>query len=281
MGEVVKKMFEEIFAGGLFESVKSSLTMNPDTESGEIGEFIGIVYNNYMVPIALGIMIIWFLVAFIEKAATENVTFESLFLSFTKLIVAKFLIENGLTIFSNLWSFGISSINTLSNLGVAGDLSGSDGVLDQATLLKIWKELTGENSLDDVPGLWKSLGAMFQLFVPWIATQAMKIVVSFICYSRVIEIVIRMMAAPIALSDFMTEGLHGAGWKYLKSFFAIALQGVLLYLIAIVFSKLMASVFTDATTFTEVITSYMVFGFSACALMFKSLTLSKELMGVN
>lgn len=280
MGSVVKSMFNEIFGGGLFDGVKNSLIINPQSKYPEVWGFVENVYNNYMVPIALGIMLIWFLVAFIQKSATENVTFESLFLAFTKLIVAKFLIEHGLEIFTMLWSFGIASINTLSKLGLNASSSGSS-IISNSTLQDIWKELTGSSNLNNEPGLFKSIGALFQLFVPWIVTWAMKIIVSFICYSRLIEMFLRMMAAPIALSDFMTEGLHGAGWKYLKAFFAIALQGVLIYLIAVIFSKLMASVFTGANGFMEVVTSYLVFGFSACALMFKSLSLSKELLGVN
>lgn len=280
MGDVVRSMFNEIFGGGLFEGVKNSLIINPESKYSDVWSFIDIVYNNFMVPIALGVMIIWFLVAFIQKSATENVTFESLFLAFTKLIVAKFLIENGLDIFAMLWSFGISSINALSNLGLNETGSGAY-IINEATRTAIWKELTGKNNLNTDPGFWQSIGALFQLFVPWIVTWALKIIVSFICYSRLIEMFLRMMAAPIALSDFMTEGLHGSGWKYLKSFFAIALQGVLIYLIAVIFSKLMGSIFTNQTGFMEVVTSYLIFGFSACALMFKSLSLSKELMGVN
>lgn len=281
MGEVAKSMFDQVFGGGLFDSVLKNLTMNPQTSFGDVWTFIGNVYHNFMVPIALGLMIIWFLVAFIQKAASENVTFESLFLSFTKLVVAKFLIENGLTILTDLWSFGIASVNQLSGLGSSISNAGGESMLSEAVLTSIWKELTGCDSLDKNPGFIKALGAIVQLLVPWIVAWAMQIIVQFICYSRLIEMIIRMMAAPVALSDFMTEGLHGAGWKYLKTFFAIVFQGALLYLIAVVFSKLMGSVFTGTQGFWEVLTAYFVFGFSACALMFKSLTLSKELFGVN
>ena len=274
----VRAMFDEIFGGGLFNGVAEQLMTNPQTTYGSAWTFIEKVYNDFMVPIALGLMVVWFLVAFIQKAAVENVTFESVFLTFTKLIVAKFLIQNGLSILTNLWSFGIRSISDIS--GVLSLQNSGGNIVPQETLEAIWTELTG-CSWEKDPGFIKSLPALVQLMIPWIVAWAMKIIVSFICYSRLIEMIIRMMAAPIALSDFMTEGLHGAGWKYLKTFLAIVFQGILLYLIAVVFSMLMASVFTGKQGFMEVLTAYFVFGFSACALMFKSLTLSKELFGVN
>jgi hypothetical protein len=275
---LVKTWFNNIFNGGLFEAVMDNLTINPQTEYTSVWNTIDIVYNRFMVPVALGIMIIWFLVAFIQKAANENVTFESVFMAFTKLIIAKFLIEHGLDIFIQLWSFAISSIGDLSEkISIS---QGGSSIIDEATRNKIWHEITGLDYPKE-PGFWKSIPCILQLFIPWVATWALRIIVAFICYSRVIEMFLRVMVAPIALSDFMTEGLHGAGWKYLKSFLAIALQGILIFLIAVIFSKLMGSVFTNANTFMEVVTQYLVFGFSACALMFKSLSLAKELVGVN
>lgn len=285
--QVVRDMFNFIYSGGLFDDVAEILTLNPQTflaasgeSQGPVWQVVYAVYNDFAVPIGLGIMLIWFLVAFIQKAASENVTFETLFLSFTKLIVAKFLIENGLEIFASIWSFGISSINSLETLAASKLGTGSYVMLTQATKEALWRDLTGCAWKED-PGFFAGIFAMIQMFLPWAISLILVVIVNFICYSRLIEMFLRMMVAPIALADFMTEGLHSAGWKYLKSFFAIALQGALIYLISVIFSNFMAGAITGQTDFIESTIIYFVIGFSACALMFKSLTLSKELVGVN
>jgi len=134
----VRSMFEQIFGGGVFNSVNSVLKLNPSTGAwAKAWTAIDAVYSNVMVPIALGLMIIWFLVAFMEKSASEQVTFEQLFMLFAKLIAAKFLIDNGLQIFANLWGLGISLIDSVG--GAFEDSAGDLGL----NIQDLWKNFTG------------------------------------------------------------------------------------------------------------------------------------------
>lgn len=278
MGELVVSMFNEIFGGGLFDSVKKILTENPTTTYPDAMKIIEKVYDTYMVPIGIGITIILFAVKFIEKSSSENFNFDQLFLLGTKLIAAVYLINNGLEIITMLWGWGIGLINQIAS-GSGGSIK-TGRLIDEATLKSIYNNLTGETYPNE-PGVLKSIGVICQLLVPWLAALVMKGVASFLCYSRLIEMMLRAMAAPIAFGDFFSEGLHGAGWRFLKNFMAIALQGALIYLICVLFSSIISSMFDPASgdSFMTVVVKYFVFCFSAVALMFKSLSLSKELLG--
>lgn len=266
--------FKDIFAYDVFNKISSVLKLDPSRgEFADAWNAVESVYNNVMVPIALGLMIIWFLVALMEKSASEQVTLEQVFLLFVKLIAAKFIIDNGFQIFTDLWSLGISLIDEVGyEFGNGGGSSFS--------YKDLWFDLTGVKWGDKLP-IMTSLGLLCQLLIPWLASKAMIGCVYFICYSRLIEMLVRMLAAPIAVSDFITEGIRGSGWRYIKNFLAICLQGMIIVAIGQLYPLVMAGVLTTSGSFWTVVLKFLGFSFAAIALMFKSLSLAKELVGTS
>lgn len=266
--------FEDIFGSGIFKAVEDVLCINPSTgDYSAVWNAIYSVYTNVMVPIALGLMLIWFLVALMEKSATDQVTIEQVLMLFVKLIAAKFLIDFGFELFAKLWGLGNSLVAEVGEAFSDGDATSFD-------YKELWKEMTGK-AWGKKLGLFKSIGLMCQLLLPWLASKIIIACIYFICYSRLIEMLLRLLAAPVAVSDFITEGLHGSGWKYLKNFLAICLQGMIIVAIAQLYPLVMSGVFTNLSDdgFWTIILKQLAFSFSAIALMFKSLSISKELVG--
>ena len=107
--------------------------------------------------------------------------------------------------------------------------------------------------------------------------------VKIICYTRLIEIYIRAAFAPIAFSDFFHNGFQGGGWRFLKSFLAVCLQGAVILCIGAIFGALMPVIFNlgGDTTFFSAMGRYFAILAAAVMLMFKSLSLTKEFVGVN
>lgn len=273
MTDWMKSWFTDIFSNEVFTKIAEILKLDPS--SGELSfawQAAERVYNNVMVPIALGLLVIWFLVNLMEKSSSEQITIEQFLMLFVKLIAAKFIIDNGFQIFADLWSLGISVID---DVGDAFTHNANGLAFDYHAL---WKDITGHEWNEKLPIL-TSLGLMCQLLLPWIASKIMIACVYFICYSRLLEMLVRMLATPIAVSDFVTEGLHGAGWRYMKNFLAICLQGMIIVAIGQLYPLVMAGVLTTSGGFWTVVLKYLAFSFAAIALMFKSLSLSKELVG--
>lgn len=278
MGEVVKEMFDYMFQGGLFKQLVSILTANPsdgDSIYNTAWKLAISVYDTYIIPVGLGIMIIWFLVSFMQKATMEHMNWDSLFLLFVKLVAAFYLIENGLDIFAKMWGLGNSMMIEL----MGGEKLG-DGKVTQDAINAAWESLTAGKTYPDLPGFWRSLACFGQLLFPWLICAALSGVASFIAYSRMIEMLLRITVAPIALSDFMNDGLHSAGWRYVKTFLAICLQGFVILLIAKIYNSIVVEILYGGT-FMELTVGYLVISFAAIALMFKSLALCKELVGAQ
>ena len=181
--------------------------------------------------------------------------------------------EHGLELFSKLWGFGNSLMTDL----MGGEKLG-DATISQAALNEAWKSLTAGKTYPDLPGFWRSLACFGQLLFPWLLCAALSGVASFIAYSRMIEMMLRVVAAPIALSDFFSEGLHSTGWRYIKTFLAICLQGFMILLIAKIYSSIVGKIITGGS-FMELTVGFLVISFAAIALMFKSLSLCKEMVG--
>lgn len=276
MTDWMMNWFKDIFAYDVFDKISIILKLDPSRGKFTVAwNAIESVYTNVMVPIALGLMIIWFLVALMEKSASEQVTLEQIFMLFVKLIAAKFIIDNGFQIFTQLWSLGISLIDEVGDAFIDPNNPVAFDYKD------LWKDLTGVTWGDKLP-IMTSLGLLCQLLVPWIASKVMIGCVYFICYSRLFEMMVRMLATPVAVSDFITEGLHGAGWRYIKNFLAICLQGMIIVAIGQLYPLIMSGVLSNpGNKFWEVILMFLALSFSAVALMFKSLSLSKELVGTS
>ena len=268
---VLYDWFEDIFSNKGFSSMEDVLTLSPSAGFSSAWTVVETVYNHVMVPIALSMMIIWFCTKFMEKATAEQVTFQQLFLLFVKLLISKILIDNGLNIFGMMWSLGISLVKEVGDVfRVAG---WSNDLVKQ-----MWYDYADIGAGDKL-GLWRCISTAFELLVPWLVSYVITGICYYIAYTRLLEMFVRVCGAPLALSDFMSEGLNGAGWKYLKNFLAVCLQGMIIIIIARLHGAVLASAMgTGPDGFMAVVICLAV-SFATVGLMMKSLTLSKELLG--
>ena len=128
--------------------------------------------------------------------------------------------------------------------------------------------------------------AMFiVLVIPWVLSFIGEMLIKLVMYSRVMEIYLRTVAAPLALADFYHGGLQSAGFRYLKTLLAFAIQGALILIITTIYSILVATVvptgFDGLFAFFKVYGLYFAFMASAVMLMFRSITIAKEIVGTN
>jgi len=137
----------------------------------------------------------------------------------------------------------------------------------------------------DVWDILKDFVLILYLIIPWVCAWVMRIIVLIICYTRVVEIYARATFAPIALSDFFHHGFQGAGWRFLKSFLAVCLQGAMILVISMIYTALFTGIQKEITeselSFLAAMGSLIAFMAATCMLMLKSLSLTKEMMGVN
>ena len=272
-------MFNFCFVDGIFNGVRDILTINPTTgDYKSLWAGVTFIYENIVSPIGVGLLFIYFLVHVISRISSERFSWDQIFLLCGKLVVTVFIIDNGLDIMGQLYGYGVSLINEFADY-ITGDPSQSFEDLNygKTALGPAWKEISGGVAWGEDPGLIDTILGVFKLIIPFFGVWVIRIVIQVICYARLIEILVRSALAPLAFADFYSEGLNGAGWKFMKSYFATCLQGLTILIIVSLFGTLAGVIETNSGFFTFSI-KYLVIGFSACAAIAKSQSLVKEII---
>lgn len=274
-------MLNDICGNDLFNSIFETLSINLFSGAGKYSDALSMargLHRSVVMPLALMLVFIYFMLAVVDKLSQENFTWEMFFRQLAMLLVSKYLIEHGFEILKLLFDIGMSFAAQIQAwTGYTGDEVNT--VTNAKEIIKTFREGLG---LDGVFTSWLGdLILWFYLLLPWLGSWIMKLCVSIICYTRVVEIYYRATFAPIALADFFHSGLQGSGWRFLKSFLAVCLQGGTILVIAILFSALVGQHVADEQNLFKFIGGYLAFAASAVMLMFKSLGLTKEIVGVN
>lgn len=276
---MLENMLKDICGPNIFSSIYDTLSVNLFSSSGKFSivlDAIRMLYNVIM-PIGVFVMFIYFIVSLEDTLSSENFTWEQLWKKLAMLLVAKIVMEHGFELMELLFSIGMAIAAEVNNAVMGGDIQ--ELTFDANAMIDGFRAELG------MTGLLKVLADIIlfiYLLFPWLLSWLMQLAISLICYSRVIEIYVRAVMAPIALSDFYHGGLQSTGWRFLKSFFAVSLQGATILTISIIFSLMIQTITVAEASHPMVfIGSYLAFYGSAVMLMFKSLPLTKELVGAN
>lgn len=276
---MLEGMLNDICGPDIFSSIYDTLSVNLFSPDGKYSIILAAIttLHELMVPIGVYLMCIYFIISMEELIVSETFTWTQLTKKMVMFLVAKFLMEHGFELMEMLFAVGMSVAAKLNNAVVGGGTP--ELVLDTKAMIDAFRAELG------MTGLLKVLADIIlfiYLLFPWLLSWLMRLAIALICYSRVIEIYVRAVMAPVALSDFYHGGLQSTGWKFLKSFLAVSLQGATILIISVIFSLMIKVIVSaDASHPMTFIGSYLAFYGSAVMLMFKSLPLTKELVGAN
>lgn len=248
----------------------SSSTGKTSTKAGQDEVWIAAegLYDTFK---SLGFMFccLYFLIDLIDKTTKEQLNPEHFMRQFIKLLVAILIIENGLTLigyFFDLTSGLIDSIGSNTNTQSI-DFTMLDAVAEYA------------NQKNWILGTLVGIGEMTTLLVPSIASLIAKAIITIQCWSRFIEISIRVVFAPIGMADMFSDGLHGTGFRYLKKLLSVLLQGVMIIAIVALCQKIQAAMSVSSSVFFQV--SQIVVAFTEVGLIKKSQVFANDLLGVH
>ena len=299
----IQNMFVGVFSGSAFSGVIDTLgesLLGTGSAYSDVTKFSIAVYNNVMVPVAVSLLIIYFVVALIEKSTNEQFTYEQLFLLLAKMVIGIFLINKGFEILLKLEEAALDIFNLLkteaSGQGLGVDIKNAGEVPD--AIKDLFKEMTGVKwpadgkELSFIKSIQAFLSAGIPVLLAWLAQLIIVLVLHTICFLRVMEIYVRSMFTPIALSDIFYNGLNSTGFRFLKNFFATFLQVVVIYgsmLIYIVMLRAITGIGGDAElNFAEIalnpfffIIKNLALSFAMLGLALKSQSLAKEFLGSN
>ncbi len=274
LSNILKDMISQTFGTGLFDEVTEILSIDPQSKFPDAWSLIENMHTSVIMPVALSFILIHLLTGIMEKASNDNVSPQHFLFLGIKFLAAKYFVENCLELSVTVIQGGITMLNGLS--GVVNSSAGFDQIL--------WKIITGKDWSEDT-GFWESIGYMIYILIPWLGSLILMLILKAMAYTRVVTLFLRIAFAPLGMSDFFTEGIHGAGWRYFKNTFAVAIQGVVMFAVVSICSYIMKDVI-DATaisgwSYLKFNATYFAIGVCCVGLLGKSQQMAREIMGTG
>lgn len=281
IGDWIKEILVSGIMGnltGLFDSVNSrvgeiatDVGMTPANFSPGIYTMIRNISESVIIPIA-GV-ILTFIACYeliqliIEHNSLSNFETWIFFKWIFKTFVAVTLITNCFNIVMAVFDVAQQVINASGGL-----ISGSTAV-DASTLETLEAELL-EWDIGPLVGLY------LQTLIVQVTMWALSVVIFVIVYGRMIEIYLMTSLAPIPMSTFGNREQSQVGQNYLRSLFALGLQGFLIMICVGIYAVLIQSVaFSD-----DIIASiWGVMGYTVLLVftLFKTGSLSKSILNAH
>ena len=226
-----------IFQTDLFSSITETLSVNLFSPTDKFGSVLNLIRGLYdtIYPLAVMLLFIYVMIAIIEKCSADTFTWDQLWKIFATLLAAKILMEHGFELLDKLFSIGLAITDRFAALRSPG----AEFALGEDEIKEILDGLNG--SMNWALKFIRNILLWIALLIPALISYLMKIAVAVICYSRIAEIYVRVVFTPVALSDVFHGGMQSSGWRFLKSFLAICLQGATIIVIAIIYGQLMAA----------------------------------------
>lgn len=230
------------------------------------------VANSIIEPIAIMIVVIFFLLAILEKVSSENLTLEHVLREVIKLCFGLYLVTNSVEI-------------------VVGCIELGNGILQKVLGLINTTSMTGaavftEQMLKDTGGVLAMVLITIIIALFLLIQLILVVIMRCVVIIRLLEIAMRTAMSPLALSDtFAGNLLHSHAINFIRSFGALCLQGVFIAIVAnflpMFWAGMLANPGTGAWDIVAAVLEMLVVLVAALILMFKSGSIAKEMMGAR
>ena len=174
------------------------------------------------------------------------------------------LITNSMTIIQYMVSAGSALAKELS-----ATEGGNSFFADPAKVSMLKKGLKKVGIID-------SVGYLLKILISYLVVMVSNISVMFIAISRIVELSVRAMFAPVGVADLFGDGNHAAGIRYLKKIFALALQ----FALAVIITDAFLDAITGSGKFGSTWLTCLGLTVTKIGLLFKSMSIANDVAGV-
>lgn len=220
------------------------VTQTPETFKG--GAIWGVIKNIYggMQAIGLALLVLFFVVGVMKTCGslTEVKKPEHALKLFIRFAIAKIVVTYGMDLMLALFKISqgiVSKIMTLANV-----TNSANSTLPQ-TMIK---------TIEDC-GFFESIPLWAVTLIGGLVVTVLSFIMIMTVYGRFFKLYLYTALAPIPLSSFAGEPTQNIGKSFLKSYAAVCLEGAIIILSCIIFSKFASSppvVDTSAAAVTQV-----------------------------
>ena len=250
--------------------IASQVGQTPQGWNSGIYSMIQNLSNTVIMPIA-GIIITFVLCYELISMLTEKNNMHDIdtwmfFKYFFKMMIAVYLVSNTFTITMAVFDLGQSVVNS-----AAGALTGETAI-DASELISQMDTVMEDMEIGELVIL-----ALETLLVSF-CMKIMSIVITIICYGRMIEIYLYTSVAPIPFATMTNREWGQIGTNYFRGLFALAFQAFLMMVCVGIYGVLVATIHISADMHAAL---FGVAGYTVllCYTLLKTSSLSKQIFG--
>jgi hypothetical protein len=188
------------------------------------------LYTSLM-PIGLILCTTYALMELLEEVTNDNVSPEKIVRCLGKICLGVLFVQNGFEFCSFVMAIASSTFSAIS--------SGTASMPTETCLY------TNPNFLSN--SFTNGMSAMAGLYIPWLIVLLAKVIISIICWTRIVDIMIKIILAPIGMSDIMVTGTRGSGWAFFKKLLTSALQGAVIVGITFCYGEVLRMINAGST----------------------------------
>ena len=250
--------------------IASQVGQTPQGWNSGIFSMIQSLSNTVIMPIA-GIIITFVLCYELISMLTEKNNMHDIdtwmfFKYFFKMMIAVYLVSNTFTITMAVFDLGQTVVNS-----AAGVISGETAI-DVSALIAQMDTTMETMEIGELVVL-----ALETLLVSF-CMKIMSIVITIICYGRMIEIYLYTSVAPIPFATMTNREWGQIGNNYFRGLFALAFQAFLMMVCVGIYGALIATIHISADMHAAL---FGVAGYTVllCYTLLKTSSLSKQIFG--
>ena len=207
------------------------------------------------------LVIVYMLIALMGESIDDILTPEHFFKHMVKTILGVLVIRIGFdvvdaTVGLSTYVFSVFQ-NGVANAGADSSMCPYDDVVDM-------------NFLD-------AFGDIFDLVVPWVVMGVATVILNVVCWARILDIITRVIFAPIGMADLFVDGTRSNGLKYIKKLLSSALQGTVLFGVLKGYGVIVASL---KSTNNLSIVIMITISYAMISLLFKAQPIADDLVGL-
>lgn len=231
--------------------IATELAADPSAwQGGTIFSLIVNIAEQVALPIAgiaFTFVIIWELISMLTMSNTlGDVDIVSVIIKWLlKSLVAAWFIANSLTICNCFFGMGADMVNKTK---IVFDAHVSSVTNENGQAIQ---KFFNDNFNTETDATAKELGQLLSLGILTVlmnlAMKVMSILITIVLYSRMISIYLHCAVAPIPIATITNRNMNTTGINFLKSVFALAVQGFLMMICVAIYGALLANCI-DPTT---------------------------------
>jgi len=252
--------------------IASQVGQTPQGWNGSIFSMIQNLSNTVILPIAgmiLTFVLCYELISMLtEKNNMHDIDTWMFFKYFFKMMIAVYLVSNTFTITMAVFDMGQSVVNSAA------------GVISADTAIDISSMITEMDTAMEDMAIGELVVLALETLLVSFCLKIMSVVITIICYGRMIEIYLYTSIAPIPFATMSNREWGQIGSNYFRGLFALAFQAFLMMVCVGIYGVLVATIQISKDMHAALfgIAAYTVL---LCYTLLKTSSLSKQIFNAH